>query len=793
MLKDVEIPKHIRKGMRPMVKDHPLSHNIRVFGSDSETCHGEPMSIQVCGPGVSIKETLDVGINGIDFIFEYVDKHTVFPTFWRWIRARLRPGGVNLCYFHNLNFDLRVLFRAYLKTMYEQNNDIAFDVEIDGQKLEVRILFGKVNKATIVLRGPDTPAGEPGVVIARLQILDSKAFTQASLARSLKMFGIPQDKLKQPEGLGSINYASLSKNDPLRIEFEEYSRYDAYVELLLGLKIMEFHALYQVAPSISLPSYAARVFRRHFMRASETIPFPPDEVVKAAEKSYHGGKNGYYLDAPTIHEDLCEVDINSAYPHAMRSLPEITKGQYMRVDEFKKDAVGVYCISGYIEERFPLSKYRLVYDHAFKVVKTAGRDRTHFKDLWHTCYEVEAMLGTAHIKLEKVWGYIWRPGEGGDNPFRRFVDHFYEKKESTPKADPHYHFYKIVLNALYGKLVSTIEVRSANGEDEVRALRELGVDMPSFIRIDERFDKVLGKNVSVARNWRAGSMYNPFLASMITGHARRYLYELETELGAVHSATDSVKTPHLVEAVKGLGGLKVECFGRCYLFRNKLYLHFSKDATYCGHKKPPFAYPDKHITYKDGKYSSVPHPKAGQPLVDHDGQHLCKVALHGYKGPLWVLFEGRYQLIEQREMKYTFTHVVGLREGLRRGLSPCDFIPVHETLSLEKPYQADDLISFIVKRGGFSRKREKGGYTGEITMLLPKDSGVIGLVNDKSGHPADRVREMCAESGYISDAMDLSEFMELVREYAGSKRKYYGMNDGYTPGDILFPDPEEAS
>jgi hypothetical protein len=468
----------------------------------------------------------------------------------------------------------------------------------------------------------------------------------------------------------------------------------------------------------------------------------------------------------------------------MRALPEITKGTYMRVDSFKKDAVGIYCISGTINEKHPDAKYRLVFDHAFKPV------REKFKDLWNTCYEVEAMMASKVVDITSIQGFVWRPGEGGSNPFLRFVEHFYEKKENTTKSDPHYHFYKIVLNALYGKLVSTIEVRSAEGEDEIRKLREMGVAMPPYIRIDERFDKVLGKNVSIARAWRAGSMYNPFLASLITGHARRYLYELECDLRAVHSATDSVKTTQLIEAQKGLGGLKVECFGRCYLFRNKLYLHFSKDHTYCGHKTPPFLYPAKMNQAKNGRLISVPHPKAGQPMVDYDGQHLCKVALHGFKGPLWVLFEGRHELIADGQMTYLYTHVVGLREGLRRGAAPCDFIPVTETISLHKPYEHDHLLSFIVKLGGFNPDKETSLH-GEIRALRYKETRIKGLVSDR-GYNCDHVRALCAESGYIYEEMDLNDFMELVRDCATTGRKHYGLNDtGERPGDILFPDPEE--
>jgi hypothetical protein len=790
MLKEVQYPLHIRKGLRPLLRDYPLTRNLRLFGSDSETINGDPLTLQICGP-FSTMTDLDAYIKqykdarGPEDYFEYVDRDSIFPEFWRYHRLRIRPNGVNITYFHNLNFDLRVLFRAYLKTLYEQNNDIAFETEVDGELLKVKILFGKVNKAEIV-----TARG-------RLQVLDSKAFSQASLAKSLQMFRIPQDKLEHPEGLGTLNFGALPKSDARRVKFEAYSLQDARAECGLGLRIMEFHEEYKVPPCLSLPAFAAKVFRRHFLRANESIPFPPLEVVKASELSYHGGKNGFYLPSPQAIEDLYEVDINSAYPDGMKRLPGITKGEFYSVNEYVSGAAAIYCISGTINESHAQAKYRLIFNHAFKPVKGE------FKDLWHTSWEMGAIIDSPCIKLTRVKGYVWRPAEGSDNPFARFVDHFYHLKETTPKKDPNYHFYKIVLNALYGKLVSTIEVRAAEGEDEIRKLRELGVQLPAFIRIDEKYDKVLGKFVSIARNWRAGSLYNPFLASLITGYARRYLYDLETQLEAYHSATDSVKTKHLVEGTKGLGGVKVECYGRCYLFRNKLYLHFSKDATYCGHKypelddegkrhpkagqiKPPFKYPNQ-------LQDKSPHPKAGEPLLDYDGQHLCKVALHGYKGPLWVLFDGRQQLLATGKLKYQYTHVVGLREGLRRGLSPCDFIQVPETLSLYEEYVPDDLLTFIKKRGGFSLRKEGGifggGYQGEIKSLRFKETRIHGLVSEDRGISADMMREAAAEAGFIWDDLPLAEFMELVRDCAMTGRKYYGANEPYQ--DIIYPEADE--
>jgi hypothetical protein len=185
------------------------------------------------------------------------------------------------------------------------------------------------------------------------------------------------------------------------------------------------------------------------------------------------------------------------------------------------------------------------------------------------------------------------------------------------------------------------------------------------LNVDGVIDPRTKKRIALRPEWTAGAFYSPFWASFVTSHTRAYLYKLETKLHALHAATDSVKatTPH--EAVKGLGGLKIECFGRCYLFRNKLYLHFSRDSTYCGHKEPPYKAPD------------------GTPLVE-DGQHLCKVGMHGFKGQVHELFTARHRLLVEHRLAYSYEHCVGLREGIRRKEQPCDFVPRHEVLELRR-------------------------------------------------------------------------------------------------------------
>jgi len=763
MIKDVQYPAHVLHGIRPLMRGFTGSRSLRIFGADTETFNGLPISLQIAGPASSMDELSQ----GVDYFFCYTDASRIFSDFWAWLHPILRPNGVNICWFHNLNFDLRVLFKGQHLQIYEQFNDVELDLPHAAGPCKVRMLYGKVNKATVVCGG------------RRLQIFDSRAFTLTSLKKSLKMFAVPFDKLKSPPGLGRVDFSKLLSTDPARLIFEQYSRLDAVSECGLGVRILEFHREYDVTPSLSLPSFASKCFRRHFLRPGESVPFPPLEVARASELSTHGGKNGYYLPAPAVREDLYEVDINSAYPHAMAEFPPLTEGEWRRTRAYAPGLAGVYCLTGEVVNRGINRAYPLIWTHDFKPVRGGP-----FKGLWHTGHEVELILAaTQNIRIDGLWGYVWLPGPGADNPFRRYVEHFYGKKESTPKSDPRYHMYKLALNALFGKLLSTLERKSFEEEELRRELAEQGVNLPPGLRIDERWDPVLKRFVGVRRAWLAGSMFNPFWGSQVTGHARAHLYKLEVSLQALHSATDSVKTAVPSAAVPGLGGVKVECFGRCYLFRNKLYLHFSKDSSHCGHgskDKPFYAYPEEEY-YRDGGGGIAyrPHPKAGQILRESDGQHLCKTAMHGFKGPLHVLFDGRHDLIRTGRLKYEYIHVIGLREGLRKRLTPCDFVVIPETLDLHGGQgEPEHLLTFILKRGGFSLAKEAGGYSGELKNWNYANARIRGLVNAVGGLSVDHMRELAAEALYVKDDLDITAFLDLVDRAVRGER-VYGDNAPY--------------
>jgi hypothetical protein len=639
--KIVVYPSHVLEGIKPNHRAHPLPDDVRIFGADTETVHGIPHTVQVCEDGRTT-------------FLQYVNVKTVLPTFWELIRPAMIPGGLNLCYFHNLKFDLMVLFADHHREVYEQINAIKFHLDVDARPLPAgwykephkkvllcEILFGKVNAAEITegfyYLADDEQLRFTGE--AKLKILDSRAFTLASLSRSLKMYHIPEVKLKAPDGLG---------DKPLRTpEFETYAKQDVIAEHALATQIVKIHGKYQVRPSISLPQFIARVFRHDFFKQGWKVEFPPLDCVRAAELSYHGGKNGFYLDGPQVLDDVSEIDINSAFPWAMRELPSFIGGQYKKVDRYVAGAVGVFCLTGRVQ---PETKYPLVFDHGFRPVRGA------FEDTWTTSYETAAILSCIDVTVTKCHGWIWEPEDaGGPNPFRDFVDTFYKLKDTTPKTDPYYHFYKIALNSLYGKLVGAVEEHDVDilAADTPEGFVEKGVGA------DYHWDEALKTYIRSSHENVAGQMYHPLIASLITGRVRALIYELETKYQALHTATDSIKTLLPVSEKPGLGGWKLECSGRCYMFRNKLYLHFDKTA------KPP----DK---------------EAWNFGLTEKGQQLTKAAFHGFKGPFRELFDRRGELLKNGEIEYSYRHVVGLREGMRRGETPADFVTRTETMKLKR-------------------------------------------------------------------------------------------------------------
>lgn len=396
-------------------------------------------------------------------------------------------------------------------------------------------------------------------------VLDTFSFFPTSLRKILKILGGSDQKLETPEEIG--NRIIPEK------EILPYNKADC-----VGVyRILEFihdrHKEFGVRFSISLPQLSARIYRHRFLKNDFVIP--PAGALAGALYSYHGGKNtwigkqGWY--------DAYDLDVRSAFPEAMLNLPNFAKGSWRPVRKYE-GPVGFYKIRGVLRK----CPWGVLFSHAFK--KLTGS----ISNIWVTGYELGEAIRTREIsdfEIEDGWVF---DAEDFTSPFKGFVDFFYSKKESNKGLLRD--FYKLTLNALYGKFIQKV------------------------------LDELDG-------SFKIGGLFDPTVASLITGSVRSKIHRLEHKYRALHTATDGIITrisPDPRDLSEAIGGLKMENFGPCLILRNKLYLHYDSKGT------------------------------------------LVKRGLHGFQGSPEELMK----LYDQKQKYYKITRLVSWAESWGMGIPP---------------------------------------------------------------------------------------------------------------------------
>ena len=582
MIKSIIIPRYVRQGIK---KNHlSFPKQMRFWGCDTETCSGDPHTLQFSQDGKSA-----------DLI--YVDRDTVLDKFFEYIEPRLLYANPNIIYFHQLEFDLAVLLCKY------------HHLWLSSKKIELKYKNWQI---TAVISSVCFCFMKNLKNNKQLKLLDSRAFFtdcgKTGLKALMEQLKLPVQKLEYQE-----KWSKQRVNTP---EFETYAKQDAICEWHLADWILKQHENYGLRVSVSSSQFSARIFRHYFLEPDDLIPFPPGNMLKPALLSYHGGKNGFYCQGVTVVDKCYEADVISMYPYAMTQIPNFIAGRYVFQSEYTDEYEGVWCISGKVSD----CKYSCLFAHDF----TPLRDEI-IENIWVTSYELREALNTKEFLMTDCWGYVWIPDRVARNPFKDFVMHFFNKKNTTDKHKfpSEYLLYKICMNSLYGKLIQTVEDETPDRET------------PDYI-IDERSDDIV-KNKRKQYWFKAGGLFNPFIATLITGFARVKLHQLEHQYKALHSSTDSIKTVIKPKPSAGLGGLSIETTGRCILLRNKLYLHY-----------------------------------------DESGK-LTKYALHGFQGRPDLLLK----MFEKKKTKYTINRMFRVREAFRQKKKALDFCEVDRKLDID--------------------------------------------------------------------------------------------------------------
>lgn len=477
-------------GRRPEVKPlvRGFSHG-RALGYDCETF------IRPDGTA----EINSLQFAGDDFPGEvlYVTNKNALAVFMSVLDQWTRKETINTVWSHNAAYDLTALFLEFPKWV-DKLADGYLKIEWPRATLEIfsgRVWFAKVRFGNH----------------RRADILDTFNFTFTSLEKSAKLFNVPFQKLPKPDQLGIRRFHGET-------DFEKYALTDAAIAHSLGEKISEMHAEFNVPLCVSLAQLSGRVFRKHFLKSE--VARPCAQMEQIAIDSFHGGVS---LARPGFYEKLQEYDICSAYPEAMAALG--VPSEYRYINSF-----GPLSAVYYIRGRVTDFRHPALFSPGFHPLI-----RSEYS--YVTGYELAEAFDKGEFRGKVLDGVEVKFSQ--DTALKDFVDCFFAiKAEAKVKGDKtRSHFYKKILNSLYGKMIQTMEV-------------------PNSV------------------DFRAGGLWTPFLATLITGFVRAKLHNLEHESESVHASTDAVKTELYLQENSGLGGLTLECSGPCLIIRPKLYAHY---------------------------------------------------------------------------------------------------------------------------------------------------------------------------------------------------------------------------
>jgi len=499
---------------------------VCVIGFDSEAERGRPFLFQFSSEGdesdVLLVTVPDEPNGGLKAFISYIDA------------VCTRKDTEYVVFGWNLSYEFTQLFPDLPETdegiPLSQLPEFTFDTnrrDDPNSRWRVRALNDKRFIATF----------EHRTTKRRVKLIDGMAYYVTGLDKAGAMLGLGRKLDLDDTYKKNLTRAAL--HDPV---FLAYARQDAYLTRRIGEQILGLHYQYDVPTTTSAPHFAARVFRHHYLTGE--IPLPSPDLEQAGLSSYHGGKNGYYLPGPKHLSRIWSYDITSAYPEAMRALPNPVTAEWNRITDYQPGRHALYLVT----MRQKVCRYRGAQRHD----GTKNTD-AYIDGLWITSYELDAMVERGEVTLITCTGWEMSGEPGG--PLVEYVDRFFaEKRASTGAARE---AAKLFLNSLYGKFFQ---------KQPLGAVGVWDISDTEPVRIEH--------DPNEPYDWCAGGLYHPPIASLITGYVRAKIHRLEHKYNAVMTSTDGFfarTKPDPADIGSDLGALTVTR-GDVSIWRERLYI-----------------------------------------------------------------------------------------------------------------------------------------------------------------------------------------------------------------------------
>ncbi|MEO9277921.1 MAG: DNA polymerase [Nitrososphaera sp.] len=476
-------------------------------------------------------------------------------TFQKVAKFLLKYEG-NLIFFYNLGYDaeciLKLLPEHILKS-YKWKRELKFSYQgykihyIDRKKLTISKGHHSVNCYDIA------------------QYYDNKPLLDAYSENIRKSLDPQYLSMKEKRDIFSLYYYSRHKN-----EVRKYCISDCILTQELAENwIRIFHETYGFYPAnwISSGYLAEKVLINNGINIPlfHEIPY---EVQDIARSAFCGGR--FELIQRGYIGYCCLYDINSAYPYALSTLPDITNGKWITSKKINsKSKLGFFHILADVSNTVKICPFPFRKKNG-TICYPCGKFQTYV-----TLDELKAVENDPRIKYTIIESWQFIPNKNCGYPFKNFIeDQYYSRMKLKSEKNPLERAIKIILNSIYGK---TVQTKPHN---------------------------------------TMGNLFNQVIGSYITGFARAELYKFvrkyNLENDVVAFATDSIavrkKIPNLHS--EKLGEMKLDKEGHDVIFLSNGFYRFNG------------VWKKRGIGYDNEKRQEIEHEDT---KVDKDGNLYIKV------------------------------------------------------------------------------------------------------------------------------------------------------------------------
>jgi len=393
-----------------------------------------------------------------------------------------------------------------------------------------------------------------------MQYYDEKRLVNAYRKNINKTLDLEYLNVKEKRNKFSKHYYSRHKK-----EIRKYCKIDCVLtEKLAEHWIATFEAIFGFfsANWISAGYLAEKVLLNNGLDIPlfNEVPFEAQEL---ARNCFYGGRFELIRRG---HIGECYIyDINSAYPYSLTKIPDIRKGKWVSSKQIHPKAMlGFFSIKVDIDDSVKICPFPFRKKNG-TICFPCGKFRTCV-----TLDELKMIEDDPKIKYKIIESYQFIPNKNCSYPFIDFIEsQYYKRLELKEKNDPLQQAIKVVLNSIYGKTA-------------------------------QRTNRVMG------------NLFNPVIASSITGHTRAQLYRFMKENNldndVVAFATDSIACRKHIQNLdsKKLGEMKLDKFGNDIIFLSNGFYRVNgvwkkRGVGFDHEKKIDIEHLDSHID-KNGEF-----------------------------------------------------------------------------------------------------------------------------------------------------------------------------------------------